>query len=188
MTCIVSIVKDGVVYMGGDSAGVSGLSITIRADEKVFHNNQFIIGFTSSFRMGQLLRYKFIPPKQKLKQSDMEYMVTDFVDSLRKTFKDNGFGKIQDSSDNVGGNFLIGYKSKLYNLQSDFQVGVPSLTYDAVGCGANIALGSLYSSKDKDPIERINLALEAAATFNAGVVAPFHIVKLEPPASKKRAK
>ena len=177
MTCIVSVVKDGVVYIGGDSAGVSGLSITIRADEKVFHNNQFIIGFTSSFRMGQLLRYKFVPPKQKLKQSDMEYMVTDFVDSLRKTFKDNGFG-----------NFLIGYKSKLYNLQSDFQVGVPSLEYDSVGCGANIALGSLYSSKDKDPIERINLALEAAATFNAGVVAPFHIVKLEPPASKKRAR
>ena len=35
MTCIVGLVHEGVVYIGGDSAGVGGLSLTVRADEKV---------------------------------------------------------------------------------------------------------------------------------------------------------
>ena len=32
MTCIVSVVKDGVVYIGGDSAGVSGLLLHLEWD------------------------------------------------------------------------------------------------------------------------------------------------------------
>ena len=38
MTCIVGLVHEGVVYIGGDSAGVGGMSLTVRADEKVFQN------------------------------------------------------------------------------------------------------------------------------------------------------
>lgn len=64
MTCIVGLVDKGSIYMGGDSAGVAGLSVTTRADEKVFLNGPFIMGFTTSFRMGQILRYKFVPPDQ----------------------------------------------------------------------------------------------------------------------------
>ena len=36
MTCIAAIAEKGKVYIGGDSAGVAGLDLTIRADEKVF--------------------------------------------------------------------------------------------------------------------------------------------------------
>ena len=44
MTCIVGLVHEGVVYIGGDSAGVAGLSLTVRADEKVFRNSDFFDG------------------------------------------------------------------------------------------------------------------------------------------------
>ena len=50
------------MYIGGDRAGVAGLSLTVRADEKVFQNGEFLMGFTTSFRMGQLLRYSLKPP------------------------------------------------------------------------------------------------------------------------------
>lgn len=86
MTVIVGLVNKGDVYIGGDSAGVAGLDITIRADEKVFTNGPFLMGFTTSFRMGQLLRYKFDPPKQTVNTDDMKYMVTDFIDATRKCF------------------------------------------------------------------------------------------------------
>ena len=59
MTCIVGLVDNGKIYMGGDSAGVSNLDIRIRADQKVFKTGEFIMGFTSSFRMGDLLKYDF---------------------------------------------------------------------------------------------------------------------------------
>lgn len=163
----------GNVYIGGDSAGVAGLSLTPRADEKVFGNGPFVMGFTSSFRMGQLLRYKFDPPKQTVNSDDMKYMVTDFIDSARKLFTDNGFG---DKSN--GGNFLVGYNSQLYNIDDDFQVGIPILNYDACGCGRDIALGAMFASQNKKPEDRIRIALEAASTFNGGVTAPFKILKL----------
>lgn len=175
MTCVVGLVENGNVYMGGDAAGVSGLSITTRADVKVFINGPFLMGFTTSFRMGQILRYKFVPPEHKSKISDMKYMVGDFIDSLRKCFRDNGFG---DFEANTGGTFLAGYKGKLYKVDSDYQVGVPTLQYDACGCGSDIALGAMFASKGEDPEVRIKTALKAAATFSAGVCAPFKILTL----------
>jgi ATP-dependent protease HslVU (ClpYQ) peptidase subunit len=172
MTCIVGLVEKGTVYIGGDSAGVAGLNVTIRGDEKVFQNGPFIMGFTTSFRMGQLLRYKFDPPKQTVNADDMKYLVTDFIDACRKCFLDNGFGNAS-----TGGTFLVGYRGNLYSIDNDFQVGIPTVGYDAVGCGEHLAKGALFASKGKKPEERIKLALEAAAAFNAGVAPPFTIIK-----------
>lgn len=49
MTCIVGYFdkKTKKVTIGGDSAGVSGLHITIRKDPKVFRVGEFIIGCTA---------------------------------------------------------------------------------------------------------------------------------------------
>lgn len=183
MTCIVGLVDKGDVYMGGDSAGVDGLNITIRADEKVFTNGPFIIGFTTSFRMGQLLRYKFSPPEQTIHQDNMQYMVTTFIDAVRKCFEDNEFGEKRK-----GGNFLVGYREQLYNIDVDFQVGIPGILYDAVGCGSNIALGAMYAASKLDPNKRIITALEAASAFSGGVAPPFRIVKLAKTPVKKAKK
>lgn len=38
MTCIVGVVEGHTVWMGGDSAGVGGYALTVRADQKVFRN------------------------------------------------------------------------------------------------------------------------------------------------------
>jgi len=178
MTCIVGLVDKGTVYMGGDSAGVGGLSISIRTDEKVFINGPFIMGFTTSFRMGQLLRFKFDCPQQTNGQDDFEYMVTTFIDSVRKCFASNGYGKMQERDNNVGGTFLVGYKGVLYTIHSDFQVGRSALQYDAVGCGDDIALGSLFSTVGKPPQQRVKTALEAASKFSAGVAPPYTMLKL----------
>lgn len=170
MTCIVALAEKNVVYMAGDSAGVAGLNITIRDDSKVFANGPFIMGFTTSFRMGQLLRFKFSPPVQK-DNDDYKYMVTHFIDEARKCFQDNGY-----KDGRTGGSFLVGYKGKLYDIDDDFQVGIDNAGYSAVGCGANIALGSLFSTKGKAPKERLKIALEAASKFSAGVAPPFRYV------------
>lgn len=178
MTCIVGVAEKGKVYLGGDSAGVGGLSITIRSDEKVFKNGKFIMGFTTSFRMGQLLRYKFSPPPQSMGQGDMEYMVVNFIDAVRSCFSENGFGKMTDKDSNAGGNFLVGYNGVLYNIDNDFQVGIPTAQYDSVGCGTDLALGALHSTRGKKPQERLKMALEAASAFSAGVAPPFKFIEL----------
>lgn len=175
LTCIVGLVDKGNVYIGGDSAAVGGYSISVRKDKKVFHNGPFIMGFTCSFRMGQLLQYKLVVEEQTSSYSDLEFMSTVFIDTVRACFSDNGF-KFDSGFENSGGAFIVGYRSNLYIIDVDYQVGLVDTPYYSVGCGSDIALGAMYVSKGA-PESRIKQALEAASKFSAGVSPPFHIVK-----------
>ena len=109
MTCIVGLVHEGSVYIGGDSAGVAGYGLTVRADEKVFTNGDFVMGFTSSFRMWQLLRYSLKPPKYHPDVDLIEYMVTAFVNAVRECLKTGGYAK-KDKEEETAGTFLVGFR------------------------------------------------------------------------------
>ena len=177
MTCIAAVVHNNMVYMGADSAGVAGFSLVVREDQKVFTNGEFIIGFTSSFRMGQLLRYAFKPPEYRADKKELhEYMVTDFIDAVRTCLKDGGYAQI-DKGEETGGCFLVGVRGRLFEIEPDFQVGELACHYDAVGCGYHLALGALTVTQEMEPHKRIRLALEAAEQFSAGVRGPFTILK-----------
>ena len=179
MTCIVGIVaKDG-VYMGCDSLASEPYSLNkypIKGVFKVFHNGPFLIGACGSLRMCQILQHSFKPPKRPKSMDDMEFMTTQFVDKVRLCFKKKGFGKIPEREDNEGGHFLVGYNGRLYDVRSEFQINEWEWGYATAGCGSSFALGSLFMSEGNEPEERITYALEAAAYFNAGVAAPFHIL------------
>lgn len=171
MTCIVGFAEKGKVWIGGDSAGVAGWCRTIRADTKVFVRDGFVYGYTTSFRMGQLLKYKFIAPKQPDKMPDHEYLCTSWIDEIRKCLKEGGFSEIAHNRE-TGGAFLLGYRGRLYSIASDFQVGEPIDGLAAIGCGADFALGAMFASKGR-PESRIRTALAAAALFSCGVSGPF---------------
>lgn len=178
MTCIAAIADGGNVWMGGDSAGVAGLGVTVRADAKVFTNGPFVIGFTSSFRMGQLLRYRLHVPEQGKSEATDRFMVVTFIDSVRSCMDDGGWKHTQYGRDE-GGQFLVGYRGCLYQIDSDFQVGVPADQVAAIGCGEDLALGALdaLGMSDLSPKKRIRLALEIAASRSGGVAAPFRVIK-----------
>lgn len=172
MTCIVAVVENGIVYMGADSAGVSGYSLSTRKDPKIYKVGKMLIGFTSSFRMGQILGYKLKAPIHYDDTSIEEYMNTVFIDTIREVLKDNGYSTVNNNSES-GGIFLVGYKGRIFKINSDFQVGESVQSYDATGCGEDIALGSLFTSFAKSVEDRLRLALEAAETFSSGVRQPF---------------
>lgn len=171
MTCIVGIAHKGRVWVGGDSAGTGGWDQTIRADEKVFENGPMVFGFTTSFRMGQLLRYGLTVPRHHPDVDVMKYMCTSFIDAVRDTLKSGGWAANKDGAEK-GGEFLVGYRGRLFHIGSDYQVGESVDGYAACGCGESYALGSLYCTTGT-PDARITSALEAAAYFSAGVAGPF---------------
>ncbi len=182
MTCIAGIVNNGVVYIGGDSAGIAGDSLRHRKDEKVFllKNNldNMVFGFTTSFRMGQLLRYGFRIPNQPIDMDDMEYMCTLFIDAIRNRFKNGGWLEKRNEME-CGGTFLMGYRGKLYYIGSDFQVGETSNSFDSVGSGREIAIGALHILSTIDNFsaeEKIMKSLETAEQYNSAVSGPFKIV------------
>ena len=173
MTCIVGLVHNNCVYIGGDSAGANeSFHLHVRADAKVFENGPMVMGFTSSFRMGQLLRWSLKIPKRPRNMPVEKFMSTAFIDAVRKCLKKGGFAEVKDSREG-GGTFIVGYDGQLFEVHDDFQVGMNSDGFAAVGSGGQVALGSLYSSRQLRPEARIRLALEAAERFNAGVRGPF---------------
>jgi hypothetical protein len=148
----------------------------VRSDPKLYEVGPFLFGFTSSYRMGQLLGYKFHPPVHASDCPIEKFMATSFIDAVRTTFKDGGYA-ITLNGQESGGSFLVGYRGRLFRVCDDFQVGEAALGYDAVGCGAEVALGALYAARARSPIDRLKIALSAAESMSAGVRAPFIFLK-----------
>lgn len=175
MTVIVGLVHKGRVRLAGDSAGVSGYSLTVRRDPKVFTRGRYAMGFTSSFRMGQLLHYAGELPEPPKRPGELNaFMVTTFVDALRTVLKDGGWAR-KDSEQEQAGQLLVGVAGRLFFIDSDYQVGEAAAPYTAVGCGVDLALGALHatSTLDLKPRRRLAMALVAAEHHSAGVSGPF---------------
>jgi len=177
MTCIVGLEHSGKVYIGADSASVGNWNIQKTRLPKVFKRDNFLIGYTSSFRMGQILQYQLIVRERKEFEEDSAYMVCAFIESVRTCLKDGGFAKVENTVEE-GGTFLVGYKGKLYQICGDFQVNSSRDGFDAVGSGASYALGVMRVLKDLPPQEQIREALETAAYFDRNVCEPFTILEI----------
>lgn len=144
MTCIAGIVKNEKVYMVADSVASNGYSNSVCRNPKIFKKGGYLIGYTSSFRMGQIIEHKIKLPKPKSGKITMSFMCNDFIESIKKGFKDGGYMMKGESGDDMGGCFMVGYKNRLFVIYSDFQVYEPDHPYMAVGSGSDVAMGCLY--------------------------------------------
>lgn len=188
MTCIAAICDGYSVWIGADSAAGTENHVEIYREPKVFLIDEFVIGYTTSFRMGQLLQFSFNPPLHKRGVSDYEYMVTDFIGRVKMTFGNGGFmGKVKEGAD-AGGSFLVGYKGKIYRVESDFQIATPKLPFSSVGSGYREALGSMLTTHkiqklnlapDPEIEKAIESALSVAQYFTPFVRGPFKILQKE---------
>lgn len=180
MTCIVGVVDGETVWIGGDSCSSrSSGEQANRADPKVFQRGEYLIGFTTSWRMGQLLRYRLEVPVRPESMDLTEWMATEFIDAVRGCLTDGGFAHVEHGEEE-GGEFLVTTAGRLYCVQSDYQVGEPSDGYDAVGCGAEVALGALAATEEMDGPARVRRALEAAERHMTGVRRPFEVQRWKP--------
>lgn len=188
MTCIVGIEHDSKVYIGADAAGSNGYGIEIRVEPKVFRRGDFVIGYTTSFRMGNLLQHVLKAPTWEVaddQDSVHSFMVRRFIPAVRECLADGGWLASKDERKS-GGVFLVGFRGELYGVGSDLQVGRSADGYMACGSGEDLALGSLHTTMPKAGFEhrfdteetirdRITSALLAAEHHACGVAGPFTI-------------
>lgn len=177
MTCIIGLVHKDRVYMGGDSMAAASWDMQAVRHPKVFKTGEFIIGYTDSFRMGQLLQYEFAPPGHD-SLTPRAYMTSVFPEAVRKLFADKGYLWVENSRES-GGEFIVGYRGALYTVQSDFSVLQYREAFTAVGCGKPYALGAMACMEALSPKRRIRQALQIAAQFSNGVCAPFYVEVLK---------
>lgn len=177
MTCIVAIEKDGKVFMGGDSAAVADWDIQQCANSKIFEVDKFLIGYTTSFRMGQILEYYLSVRDIKDGESKTQFMVKAFIPAVRALFAEHGFSEIESNKES-GGVFIVGFMGEAFTVYSDFQVQRYTDGFCAVGCGASYALGALAVLDDFDPKKTLLEALATAGKFSIGVSPPYNLISM----------
>jgi hypothetical protein len=184
MTAIVGLVDaDGTVYMGGDSAGTSNTGDqSVLLNQKIFqpeHGPWFLFGCCGEFRAGQVLQWTFRPPRPPGPDVNMDaFMVTKFVDSVKKCFEKAGLIRQDGNGNDIGHCFLVGYQGRVFKVEENFQVLSDRKNYTAVGSGESFALGALYATEGLAPADRVTLALQAAAHYHATVREPFTVKSL----------
>lgn len=186
MTCIVAVKHRLGAVLGADSLGldVNTLQAGNRADPKLFLNRGIGFGFTSSFRMGQLIRYKLqVPDAPARSQNIYPYVVSELVESVRTCLKDGGYARVKDGVE-TGGTFIVAISGRIFVVYDDFQVCEPREHFAAVGCGEAYATGSLYTTDiqiaadERIAMTRAQRALRAAERFSGGVRRPFRFLRV----------
>jgi len=174
VTCIVGIETESGVILGADSCAADGWGSHVRAEPKLFRVGAHVLGFTTSFRMGDLLRYHLKLPDPP-KRGHHRHLVTQVIPLIRACLKEGGFATTKDGAD-VGGDFLIGVHGSLFRVESDYQVGRSAFGYNATGSGGYVALGALAATEGRKPKDRLRLALEASSRHVLGVRGPWHFL------------
>ena len=181
MTCIAGLVVDGKVYLGADSLGTSDSGgCSTNTYKKLFRVGDFLIGCAGSPRACQVVNYTFNPPVYGDHRNDEKdpiagYMVNRFVNDLHECFKTAAGIK-----EEVKGYFLVGFSGRLFGVYpEDYQIEEDVIGYNAIGNGADLAMGSLHTSgrfsMSISHRRRIEMALEASEAHNANVQRPFII-------------
>lgn len=177
MTCIVGLVDNGTLYFGGDSIVVGSYHKIVNRDSKVFQRQGLLFGTCGSLRLQNLLQYRLEIPHYA-GTHPMSYVVNELLEAVRACFKQNGFGRDNKGQEHFDGSFLLGFEQELYMVGSYYTISRSADPYCAIGVGKEYAYGSLSTTRQlgMEPIQRLHLALEAAACYNTDVLAPFSFV------------
>ena len=168
MTCIVGLVDEGIVYIGGDRGASDGTSIVSMSQSKVGINEHIVYGYCGTIGIGQMIEFISLPPCKD--EDPYAYIRLILVEELKNAIE--SFSREGTEHDTT---WLIGCQGHLYELSSQ-DWSVMEIQSTAVGSGGNFALGSIYTSIDKEPIDRLGLALGAAITYSPNCQGPIDII------------
>lgn len=185
MTCIVGVQDRKKLFIGGDSALTSGdLSQRSYGEDKVFQTGSVLFGVCGLPKVITALRDVLEVPSHPRGLDDRKFISKILIPAIKACLWETGCSNAKEEAGGeregefFEGAFLMGYKGKLYRVESNFQTITSAYGFDAVGSGEDIAIGSLHASvKEKDAKKRCLQALEASAINNAGVRPPFVVLE-----------
>lgn len=186
MTCIVGVKTDEGIFIGGDSFGGNELVAGVYKTPKVFgkpkigRTHAMIFGFTTSWRMGQILQN--MPDIRKpSEKTDLEFIASDWINMVREHMETGGYNLDEGGREEFG-SVILGYNNSLYEISPDYGVIEPFYNYAATGSAVRTAYGSLATTevmKKVSPQDRILAALSAAEIHEYFVRRPFNIIGIK---------
>jgi ATP-dependent protease HslVU (ClpYQ) peptidase subunit len=165
MTCIVALKENGKIYFGADKALSDAYTMRKISYNKIFKKGKYILGYTGSPRLGQLLEHVIELPEPPKSGANLHFIVSSFIESVRKGLKEYGFSEV-DNNKEKGGIFIIGIDGEIFKVYNDFQVSTYENNVICCGSGEDYAEATMEALKDIfPPKERIAKAIEIAGKF-----------------------
>jgi len=172
MTCIVGIQNDKGCWIGTDSFSGSADSKGIMKEGKFVRCGKFTIGYTTSFRMAQIIDNLNKKPKT----------IYEFCEVIRDALKEKGFSEI-DNNKEIGGTMIVSDGIEMWHVGSDFAYTQDSRNLYAIGSGYAYALGAMFVTRNEYPKQSedwmLRAGLQVASECIPTVISPFHIRKIE---------
>jgi len=177
MTCIV-VVRDTLnskLWMAGDRGVGDDNNISTSLTPKIWKKEGFLFGYAGSMD-GDRIRHLFLPPEYEGRGSIDKFMYSKFLKALRK-FYEEWWVDVSTTSD-FG--MIICIRGKIYEHNAaDMSLTQYEQDYLAMGSGADLALGSLYSTqKQKDARKRVATAVNAAINHSTSCKGPIDILSI----------
>lgn len=186
MTCVVGVVGRRGVLLAGDAQASTEYVHRFDRDPKTFQLSETLaVAYCGSGRLGQILAYHLTdsldePP---LGMDERRWTVRDFIPYLRDVTDQHGhLHTVQATNvEELGESaFLLAVRRRLFAIEADFSVNEHVLPYEALGSGAETAMGSLHASlagKSTPTPARMEAvarkAIAAAAAFTNYVGGPI---------------
>lgn len=158
--------------------------ISSKGFQKLFINDEYIIGVAGDLRVINILTSSFVPPIPDVKNLD-RFMTTAFIRSLKDTFVEECEG--EEVGEVMKGNvFSVAVKGALYEIGVEYEIlRIQNDSISAAGTGSLVALGALHaliqdSSKDQKADRSyvklmISKALKIASHYDVHTSPPFHV-------------
>jgi ATP-dependent protease HslVU (ClpYQ) peptidase subunit len=187
MSVVVAIKSNNKIYMGADSQitrGGTRRSLSNQSNFKIWriketkHTLMGAVGLVREMNVAKMGKY--IGELEQIKDTvDFEYMVLEFIPRLFKTVEFHKLlTKDLDDIPRMNCSYLVAYKNQLYQISPDGAT-VEIDDFAAIGSGSNEAMGSLLSTMNLDPVERITIAIKASAANDIYVDYPIVISNTE---------
>jgi ATP-dependent protease HslVU (ClpYQ) peptidase subunit len=158
--------KKGKVFIGADTRASNGHTYFDGTDKLIPQHN-YIVGYSGSFRIGQIIRNH--PDKFKEVNSDADMFV--WVNALRLLLIEYGFQKEAGDKNEPDHNnvlLILAAPHTTYSVECNYQFH--ALERYAVGCGYNYGLGYFDGQPATTPMKkRIELAISHTADLMVGV-------------------
>lgn len=183
MTVVVGIRGKNGVLLAGDSQASTAYTNRKYKDAKTYQLSDVVaLAYCGSGRLGQILTFHLDtledPP---LGMDESYWAVRLFVPHLRDVCEAHGHLHIRHNVEHLGESaFLLAVRRRLFAIEADFSVNEHVLPYEALGSGAETAMGSLHASlagKSTPTPARMEAvarkAIAAAAAFTNYVGGPI---------------
>ena len=175
MTTIIGVQhEDKCVIVTDSRIAAGGKVYTHESMVKAVERGSYIISGAGNYRALQVVLHGWTPPlvTVKAKANLYEFAINKVVPSIKAALTEAGveFNKTSDNDDDKFElSLLVAINGTIFEIDSDFAVGMNSTNFYGIGSGGDFAVGALHAGTTMLDAMRI------AALNNNETAPPFHI-------------